>query len=179
MNFCSQCGAPVAQAVPPGDTHLRHVCTACQAIHYVNPKVVVGCIPEWQDRILLCRRAIEPRTGYWTFPAGFMEMGERTEEAAARETHEEAGAQVEGLSLFALFTLTYVNQVHVVFRGTLREPAFRAGVESLDAQLVPLDKIPWDDLAFKVIKEILLRYVRDRERGRFAVHVGTVDRRIP
>ncbi|TAJ32301.1 MAG: NUDIX hydrolase, partial [Nitrospirae bacterium] len=130
MNFCSHCGAPVGLKVPPGDNLPRFVCDACQAIHYVNPKVVVGCIPEWEDQILLCRRAIEPRTGLWTFPAGFMEAGEHTAEAAARETLEEAQAEVEITSLYAVFSLPHVSQVYVVFRGTMRRPEFGAGSES-------------------------------------------------
>lgn len=176
MNFCSHCGAPVGLKVPLGDNLPRFVCETCQAIHYVNPKVVVGCIPEWEDQILLCRRAIEPRTGLWTFPAGFMEAGEHTAEAAARETLEEAQAEVEITSLYAVFSLPHVSQVYVVFRGTMRRPEFGAGSESLEVQLFSHDKIPWDTLAFPVIHETLTRYVRDRSRGQFEIHVGVVPR---
>lgn len=177
MNFCSHCGAPVGLKVPPGDNLPRFVCDACQAIHYVNPKVVVGCIPEWEDRILLCRRAIEPRTGLWTFPAGFMEAGEHTAEAAARETLEEAQAEVEITSLYAVFSLPHVSQVYVVFRGTMRRPEFGAGIESLEVQLFPHEKIPWDALAFPVIHETLTRYVQDLRQGQFQIHVGVVPRK--
>jgi ADP-ribose pyrophosphatase YjhB (NUDIX family) len=166
MKYCNQCG----------DTLPRFVCDACQAIHYQNPKVVAGCIPEWGEQILLCRRAIEPRIGFWTYPAGFMEVGEHTEEAAIRETLEEARARVEIASLYAVFSLPHVSQVYVVFRGTLREPEFGAGTESLEVQLFPWDKMPWDELAFPVVHETLRRYVEDRRQGRYPVHVGVVDR---
>lgn len=176
MKYCSQCGQPVALKVPAGDTLPRFVCGACQTIHYQNPKVVAGCIPEWNDQILLCRRGIEPRTGFWTFPAGFMESGEHTAQAALRETLEEACATVESASLYAVFSLPQVSQVYVVFRGSLRAPEFGAGTESLEVQLFPWDKIPWEQLAFPVIHETLARYVEDRRQGRFQVHVGVVER---
>ena len=177
MNFCNQCGAPVALKVPPGDNLPRFVCEACRAIHYVNPKVVVGCIPEWEGQILLCRRAIEPGAGLWTFPGGFMETGEHTEAAAARETLEEAQAEVEIISLYAVLSLPRVSQVYVVFRGALRKPEFGAGSESLEVQLFPHDRIPWEALAFPVVHETLTRYVQDRRQGRFQIHVGVVPRR--
>ncbi len=179
MNYCSQCGRPVVLKVPPGDNLPRHVCEACQTIHYQNPKIVAGCIPEWEDRILLCRRAIEPRTGFWTFPAGFMEAGEDTAQAAARETLEEAKASVEIASLYAMLSLPHVSQVYVVFRGTLMSLEFGAGTESLEVQLFSWEKVPWERLAFPVIHDTLARYVEDRRRGRYQLHVGVVDRRIP
>ncbi len=176
MKFCSQCGNPVVVRVPPGETLPRHVCEHCLTIHYQNPKVVAGCIPEWGDRILLCRRAIEPRTGFWTFPAGFMELGESTEQAAARETREEAQVDVEITALYALFTLVPVNQVYVVFRGAMRTPDFAVSSESSEIQLVHPDEIPWSELAFPVVHEILHRYVQDRRNGPFGVHFGVVSR---
>jgi ADP-ribose pyrophosphatase YjhB (NUDIX family) len=179
MKYCSQCGAPVSLKVPPGDNLPRHVCEACQAIHYLNPKIVVGCIPEWEGRILLCRRAIEPRAGLWTIPGGFMETGEHAVQAAARETREEAKAEVEITGLFALFSLPHVSQVYMIFRGTMRSPDFGPGSESLEAQLFDYDEIPWETLAFPVIHEALTRYVRDLARGRFDVHVDVVDRPWP
>jgi ADP-ribose pyrophosphatase YjhB (NUDIX family) len=179
MNYCSECGAPVTRKVPAGETMLRDVCDACRTIHYQNPKIVAGCIPEWDGRILLCRRAIEPRAGLWTFPAGFMETGEDTAQAAARETLEEANAAVAHLCLYAVFSLPHVSQVYLVFRGTLTKPEFGAGAESLDARLFAPDQIPWEALAFPVVHETLTRYVRDRAAGRFTVHVGVVDRRPP
>ncbi len=174
MKYCSQCGAPVALKIPAGDTLPRHVCDTCAAIHYVNPKIVAGCIPEWESRILLCRRAIEPRVGYWTFPAGFMELGESTEEAAARETLEEAKARVAIDSLYAVFTLRHVSQVYVVYRGRLHAQEFSCGSESLDVRLFDQNEIPWEDLAFPVIREILRRYAADRRAGSFSVHSGAV-----
>ena len=174
MRYCSQCGKPVVLKVPPGETVLRFVCEACQTVHYQNPKIVAGCIPEWEGKILLCRRAIEPRLGLWTFPAGFMELDETTEQAAARETLEEAKAQVEITSLYAVFSLVRVNQVYVIFRGTMRSPDFGVGHESSDVQLFSRDKIPWESLAFPVIHETLKRYVEDLQHGRFDVHFGVV-----
>ncbi len=174
MKFCSQCGAPVIRKVPPGDNLPRFVCEACQAIHYQNPKIVAGCIPEWNGSILLCRRAIEPRSGLWTFPAGFMEIGESAEQAALRETLEEAHADVEIASLYAVFSLPHISQVYMVFRGLMRSPDFKAGAESLEVQLFSPEAIPWDLLAFPVIQETLACYVRDLEQGCFTVHVGSV-----
>ena len=153
MNYCSDCGAPVIRKVPPGDNLPRFVCAACQAIHYQNPRIVAGCIPEWEDKILLCRRAIEPKHGLWTVPAGFMEIGESTEEAAARETLEEARAEVEITSLYGVFSLPHVSQVYILFRGALRKPDFGAGSESLEVALFRPEEIPWDTLAFRVIHE--------------------------
>ncbi|WP_447863332.1 NUDIX hydrolase [Nitrospira calida] len=174
MKFCSQCGAPVIRKVPPGDNLPRFVCEACQAIHYQNPKIVAGCIPEWNGSILLCRRAIEPRSGLWTFPAGFMEIGESAEQAALRETLEEAHADVEIASLYAVFSLPHISQVYMVFRGLMRSPDFKAGAESLEVQLFAPETIPWGLLAFPVIQETLARYVRDLEQGCFMLHVGSV-----
>ncbi len=178
MNFCSQCGTPVSVKVPKGETLPRHVCDRCETVHYQNPKVVAGCIPEWEDHILLCRRAIEPREGFWTFPAGFMEMGESTEAAAARETQEEANARVEITHLYALFTLVRVNQVYVVFRGRLPTREYGIGPESSQVELVHPDKIPWDALAFPVVHEVLKRYVEDRRTGLYGVHFGVITRGI-
>jgi ADP-ribose pyrophosphatase YjhB (NUDIX family) len=178
MNYCNQCGAPVSLKVPEGDNLPRFVCGSCQSIHYVNPKIVVGCIPEWEDQILLCRRAIEPRTGFWTFPAGFMETGEHAEEAAVRETLEETQAEVDLTALYAVFSLPHVSQVYVVFRGQLRRPVFGTSFESLEVQLFRSDKIPWDSLAFPVIHETLVRYADDLRQGRFQVHVGVVSKKL-
>ena len=176
MKYCSYCGGAVVHKIPPGESLLRYVCDACQTIHYQNPKIVAGCIPEWEDQILLCRRAIEPQLGFWTFPAGFMENDETTEQAAARETWEEAQADVEIASLYAVFTLTHVNQVYMVFRGRLAAPHFGTGVESQEVRLVHPDTIPWDQLAFPVIQETLRRYVEDLRQNRFGVHVGKIER---
>lgn len=174
INFCSQCGAEVEQKIPLGETLLRAVCPACQMIHYQNPKIVAGCIPEWEGQILLCRRAIEPRLGLWTFPAGFMELGESTEEAAARETLEEANATVTIHSLYGIFSLPHVSQVYVVYRAVLQNLEFGPGEESLEVCLMPLESIPWEHLAFPVIRETLRRYVEDVGTTHAQVHFGTV-----
>ncbi|HKN87094.1 MAG TPA: NUDIX hydrolase [Nitrospiraceae bacterium] len=174
MKFCSDCGSSVSRRIPPGDLLSRFVCDTCQTIHYQNPKVVVGCIAEWDDHLLLCRRAIDPRIGFWTFPAGFMEQGESAEQAAARETLEEAQADVDITSLYAVFSLPHISQVYMIFRGAMRGPDYGAGSESLEAHLFPPDAIPWDRLAFPVIAEALRRYVNDKGRGVFDLHVGTV-----
>jgi ADP-ribose pyrophosphatase YjhB (NUDIX family) len=178
MRFCSTCGGPVSQRVPSGETLLRDVCDTCHTVHYQNPKIVVGCIAEWDGRSLLCRRAIEPRQGLWTFPAGFMEEGETLEQAATRETWEEAEADVELTALHGVFSLPHVSQVYVVYRGSMKKPDFRAGAESLEVQLCAQDALPWEETAFPVIREALERYVSDQQQGRFQVHVGVVARSI-
>ena len=174
MNFCSNCGAPVSQKVPPGDNLPRFVCDACQAIHYENPKIVVGCIPEWGEQILLCRRAIEPKYGLWTVPAGFMEQGETAEQAAAREALEEAKADVEITTLYAVFSIPHISQVYMIFRGRMRTSSFGPSAESLEVQLFKHADIPWDSLAFPVIHETLQRYVQDWDRGSLQAHLGIV-----
>lgn len=178
MNYCSACGASVTKKVPVGDNLPRFVCDTCRAIHYHNPKIVAGCIPEWGGEILLCRRAIEPKSGLWTFPAGFMEIGESIEQAAVRETFEEAQAQMERICLFAVLSLPHIGQAYLVFRGPMRSPDFGAGEESLDVQLFALSAIPWDKIAFPVIKDVLRRYVDDVTRGEFQVHVASLPDRL-
>jgi ADP-ribose pyrophosphatase YjhB (NUDIX family) len=178
MNYCSACGTPVTKKIPTGDNRLRFVCDSCQTIHYHNPKIVAGCIPEWDGHILLCRRAIEPKSGLWTFPAGFMEIGESTEQAAVRETLEEAQAQVERISLFAVLSLPHIGQAYLVFRGPMGSPDFGIGEESLDVQLFSLSEIPWDQIAFPVVKDALRRYVDDVTRGEFQVHVASLPDRL-
>ena len=176
IKFCSQCGEGVEQKIPQGETLSRAVCPACQTIHYQNPKIVAGCLPEGEGKILLCRRAIEPRLGFWTFPAGFMELGESTEEAAARETLEEANARVTIQTLYSVFSLPHVDQVYIVYRAILQDLNFGPGEESLEVQLMPIEAIPWDQLAFPVIRETLQRYVEDTARAQFQVHFGAIPR---
>jgi ADP-ribose pyrophosphatase YjhB (NUDIX family) len=175
MKFCSNCGAPVALKVPPGDSLPRHVCDACNTIHYQNPRLVVGCIPEWEDRILLCRRAIEPRYGLWTVPAGYMENGETTLQGAARETLEEANARVEVGALFAIFNIPHISQVYMLFRARLLDADFSAGAETLEARLFAEGDIPWDDIAFATVRQTLNHYFNDRKRGEFHFHIGTIE----
>ncbi len=176
MKFCSHCAAPVTLRIPEGDNRPRYVCDACHSIHYQNPNIVAGCIPEWEGQILLCQRGIEPRFGLWTLPAGFMENGETALEAAERETHEEARANVRIESLYTVFNLPHINQVYLLFRARLLNLDFGAGNESLDVQLYQEKDIPWDDLAFPVIKETLGLYFADRSTGGFRVHVGDIER---
>jgi len=172
MKYCSECGAPVTRRVPPEDTLPRHVCDRCHTIHYQNPRIIAGCIPEWEERILLCRRAIEPRSGLWTLPAGFMENGETVQQAAARETLEEANARVDLHGLYAMFNIVYVNQVYMMFRGRMVDGRAHPGQESLEVGLFAEHEIPWDELAFPVIRETLHLYFRDRAHGRFPLRVG-------
>ena len=174
MNFCSHCGAGLTQRIPAGDDRLRFVCDQCQTIHYQNPRMVVGTIPECKDRILLCRRAIEPRAGLWTLPAGYLENGETMIDGARRETREEAGAILESLAPFALFDLPFINQIYLMFRGPLATAAYHPGEESLEANLFSEADIPWDDLAFVVVRKTLEHYFSDRVEGRFRFHTGAI-----
>lgn len=175
MKFCSDCGQTLSVRVPPGDHLPRFVCDACGSIHYENPKLVAGCVPEYQGQILICRRAIEPRRGFWTIPAGFMENGETLMGAAAREAVEEACANVEIGSLLAVFHALRAHQVHVFFRGRLAEPRFGVGPESLEVKLVEERDIPWDEFAFSSGIFALRRYLEDRAAGRDGVHISDSD----
>lgn len=177
MNYCPNCGEPVVVRVPEGDTLPRYVCDHCDAIHYQNPKIVAGCIPVWEDRILLCKRGIEPQLGKWTLPAGFMENGETVQQAAARETMEEALADVTDLKLFALFNIPHVNQVYVMFRGRMSERQFGPGYESLSCELVTEGQIPWAEIAFPVIDRTLRLFLEDRRSDRFGIHTGDIEPR--
>ena len=173
MKFCPECGAPVELRIPPDDNRARHICTVCTTIHYQNPKMIVGAIPEWEDgRILLCRRAIEPRHGLWTLPAGFMENGETTPEAAARETLEEANAQVKIGDLYSMYNIPYINQVYLLFRARLLNLDFSPGVESLEVTLFAESDIPWDNLAFRAVSLTLKDYFSDRKAGGYKFHSG-------
>jgi ADP-ribose pyrophosphatase YjhB (NUDIX family) len=177
MNYCSECGKTLIRKIPPRDVLPRFVCENCHAIHYQNPKLIVGCIPEWQDKILLCQRAIEPRYGLWTLPAGFMENNETVEEAAKRETWEEAHAKVHELQLYTLISLPHISQVYMVFRASLCDLDFSAGEESLKVELFKQQDIPWDTLAFPVIQRTLGHYFEDRAKNLFSLHVGDIIKR--
>ena len=174
MKYCSNCGDSVAMKIPAGDNRERHVCDTCDTIHYQNPKIVAGCVPIWQEKVLLCRRAIQPRYGLWTLPAGFMENGESTAQAAARETLEEANAVVENLTLYGLYNLVHISQVYLMFRGDLKDGQASAGEESLEVGLFTEDEIPWQELAFPVVKETLQRYFEERQHGIYQVHAGDI-----
>jgi ADP-ribose pyrophosphatase YjhB (NUDIX family) len=181
INYCAACGAPVQRAVPDGDDRPRHVCADCGSIHYQNPKVIAGCIPVWGDRVLLCKRAIEPRLGCWTLPAGFMELGETLAEAACREALEEANIAVELDALFALFSLPHISQVYAFFRGRLLKPQYSAGAESLDVRLFSESEIPWDQIAFATVRRALELFFADRRRGSFVFRledIGPVQRNV-
>ena len=174
MKYCSDCGAPVALKVPPGDNLPRHVCDACGTVHYSNPKMVIGCIPEWRDQVLLCRRAIEPRYGLWTLPAGFMENGETVAQAALRETLEEARARVELGEMFSVLSVPHVSQVHIFYRARLVDLDFGPGAESLAVQLFPESAIPWQEIAFRTVSTTLRHYYADRTAGTFGFHTGEI-----
>ena len=170
MKYCANCGAQVVRRVPPGDTLPRWVCDACGEIHYQNPRMVVGTIPELEGRLLLCRRAIEPRYGYWTLPAGFMENGETVMQAALRETLEEAGAKVDVGEPFSMISVPYVNQVHVFYLARLHALEFRPGEETLEVRMFTEAEIPWDQVAFRTVGLTLKRWLEDRAKGAFGFH---------
>ena len=178
MKFCSQCGSSaLALRVPTGDTLPRYVCSNCGTIHYQNPKVVVGCLPVWDEQVLLCKRAIEPRFGLWTLPAGFLENGETIFAGAARETAEEARARVEVGPLYTMISLPYINQVYVMFRARLLDLSFGPGPESLEVRLFDENDIPWSEIAFRTITRTLRNFFLDRKLGAFPTHVSAIERR--
>jgi ADP-ribose pyrophosphatase YjhB (NUDIX family) len=168
IKYCSNCGEPTITMAPNGDDRLRDVCSVCKTIHYENPKVVVGCIPQWKDKVLMCRRAIEPRYGKWTLPAGFLEIGETVIEGAKRETLEEANARVKNLVPYALYNLAFIGQIYFMFIAQLSDPDFKPGYESLSVGLFKEHEIPWNDIAFKVVEKTLSKYFKDRKTGEFA-----------
>ena len=172
--FCSVCSQPITRRIPPGDNRERDCCDHCGAIHYVNPRPVVGAIPLWEERVLLCRRAIEPRYGKWTLPAGFMEIGETTSEGAVRETLEEAGARIEIGPLFSMIDVPHVEQVHLFFRARLLDLDFAAGEESLEVRLFTEAEVPWPELAFRTVSSTLRLFFEDRKQGTFLTHTGAI-----
>lgn len=188
MNFCSHCAHPVVLKVPADDTRERFVCEQCGTIHYENPRNVVGSIPVWGEQVLLCRRAIEPRLGYWTLPAGFMEIGENTAEGAQRETLEEAGAEVIMGELFSMLSVPHVHQIHLFYLAQMTSADFAAGVESLEVKLFSEAEIPWDEIAFPTVRHTLEWFFADRKAGllgsatapaSFRVHEQSITQRIP
>ena len=180
MNYCSHCGsAQLEIRIPDGDTLPRTVCATCGTIHYSNPKIVVGCLPEWDRKVLLCQRAINPRHGLWTLPAGFLENGETLSAGALRETLEEANARVDLDDLYTLISLPQINQVYMMFRARLRDLDFGPGVESLDVRLFDESEIPWEELAFRTIARTLRNWFLDRKNGAFPLRVSALERRSP
>jgi len=174
MNFCSACGEKVSLQIPQGDNRHRYVCDACETIHYENPKIVTGCIPEWDGKILRRKRAIEPRYGLWTLPAGFMENSETNMQGAARETAEEANASIDNMTLFCVFSIAHINQVYTMYRGELVGGEASPGEESLETALMNEAQIPWQEIAFPVISETLKLYYTDVAEGRFNTHYGDI-----
>ena len=172
IQHCRACGTAVIYRLPDdGDTRQRAVCTACNTVHYENPLNVVGTLPVLADgRVLLCKRNIEPRFGKWTLPAGFMELNETTAEGAARETDEEAGAQIEMGPLFSLLNVPHAGQVHLFYRATLLSDQFNPGFETIEARLFSEEEVPWDELAFRTVKETLQHFFADRKAGTIGMH---------
>jgi ADP-ribose pyrophosphatase YjhB (NUDIX family) len=184
MNYCDHCGGRLISKIPRDDDRLRDVCPACGRVHYANPKLVVGCIPLWQDgplqegRILLCKRAIEPRLGYWTLPAGYLENGESVSQGAARETLEETGADVVDLAPYRMYDIVHVHQVYLLFRARLAAPNFHPTTESAAVELFSESQIPWEEIAFPVIRKTLEDYLHDRRTGCFPFANGEITTRL-
>ncbi|OMH35308.1 NUDIX hydrolase [Motiliproteus sp. MSK22-1] len=176
MNFCCQCGSKVCIKVPDGDNLPRHVCVNCNYIHYQNPKVVAGCLASYEDKVLLCKRAIEPQRGLWTLPAGFMENGESTRQAALRETQEEACAEVEIHDLYTLTSIKHISQIQMIYRATLNHPIYGAGEETLETRLFAEQDIPWQQLAFQTIEQALKFFFEDRKTGDYPIRHVDLDR---
>jgi len=177
LSYCSHCGQRTVTRIPDGDHLPRVVCDHCGIVHYQNPRLVVGCVPEHDGRLLLCRRAIEPRSGYWTIPAGFLENGETMAQGAAREAQEEALAEVRIGSLLAVIDIPEAHQVHVFYRATLPDGQHGAGTESLETALVMPADIPWTDIAFSSTRFALERYLADRAAGLEGLHTASLARR--
>jgi len=177
MKFCSQCGGEIEHKVPEDDNRPRFICVRCDLIHYQNPNIIAGTIPVYENKVLLCRRAIEPRHGYWTLPAGFMENQETTTEAAIRETWEEAEAKVYIDALYTVINVPQIDQVHMFFRATMVDEKFGAGPESLETQLFNEEDIPWDEIAFPTVKRTLKLFFEDRKTMNFDVHVSDIIRK--
>ncbi|MCA0177311.1 MAG: NUDIX hydrolase [Proteobacteria bacterium] len=176
IRHCRNCGAAVQYRVPDDDNRPRAVCPVCATVHYENPLNVVGTVPVWEDgRVLLCRRAIEPRRGLWTLPAGFMELGETVAEGARRETDEEAGVAVELQGLYTVLNVVRAGQVHLFYRARLLADTWAPGPETLEAQLFAEAEIPWGDIAFRTVAYTLHRHFEDVRSGVFPVHVADID----
>jgi ADP-ribose pyrophosphatase YjhB (NUDIX family) len=174
IRHCRACGALTAYIVPADDNRERAVCTACDTVHYENPLNVVGTVPIWGDQVLLCKRNIEPRRGFWTLPAGFMELGETAEQGALRETDEEAGLHVALQGLYAVMSVPRVGQVHLYFRAEMLDAHIDPGPETMEARLFSESEIPWDQLAFHTVRETLTFYFADRRIGHFPVRSVSV-----
>ena len=174
MKFCSKCGSNLSVKIPIDDNRFRAVCDNCKTIHYENPKIVVGCLSTWENKILLCKRAIEPKLGFWTLPAGFMELDESTAEGAIRETVEESGAKITLGKLFAIFDLPFCNQVHMFFLAKMLSPSLNPGIESLDAKLFSINQIPWSQLSFTSVKKTIELFIYRDEKKLSQVHTELI-----
>lgn len=173
MNYCSQCGsAELVFKIPQGDNRSRFICKSCDTIHYSNPKIVAGCLPVWNNQVLLAKRSISPRYGYWNIPSGYLENGESVEDGALREVWEEAQAEVVDLKLKTIYSLPHINQVYIHFIGILKNGAFGIGEESLDVKLFSENDIPWDQMAFTSSVFTLEKYLDDQKQGIEEVHLG-------
>jgi ADP-ribose pyrophosphatase YjhB (NUDIX family) len=179
MNYCSNCGTPVNLLIPRDEDRPRHVCPSCGVIHYENPKIVVGCIPEWEDKILLCRRNIDPQRGKWTLPAGYLENGETVAEGARRETREETGAVVDNLCAYRMFDIAYINQIYLMFRAGMKTSECHPTSESSEVALLNEREIPWNEIAFQVIENTLKHYFEDRLSGRFSFRIEQIHKKLP
>lgn len=178
MNFCRNCGSKTVDKVPLGDHQVRQVCTQCNTIHYVNPKVICGSLTLWDNKVLLCRRAIEPRYGLWTLPAGYMELFETMEQGAARETREEAEAEITIEQLYCTYNIPRIGQIYVLFKANLIDGKFGAGDETIESRLFSEDEIPWNDLAFPSVERTLRHYFEDRKSNHFPTHLETLGSRL-
>lgn len=179
QQYCSQCGHELQREIPPDDNRIRDLCPNCGAVHYQNPRNVVGIVPVYQQQLLLCRRAIEPRYGKWTLPAGFMELGETTAQGAARENQEESGAQIKLGQLFTVIDVPSVNQVHLYYLAEVSSPKLAPGPETLEAGFFSFDTIPWNDLAFRTVSTTIEHYLADLAKGVFTTHYYAIDIRFP
>lgn len=174
MKYCNLCGSLLELKIPAGDTHQRHVCSSCEYIHYLNPRIIVCALPCHEDKVLLCKRAIEPRYGYWTVPGGFMENDETSQAGACRETLEEACARVKIEGIYGLYSLPHIDQVHLFFRASLLDLEFAAGEESLEVNLFSEAEIPWQDIAFPAVTDTLRRYFKDRQQQQFPMRYADI-----
>ncbi len=178
MSFCSVCGHSTIEKIPLGDQKIRKVCTHCGTIHYVNPKVICGALALWEGKVLLCRRAIEPRYGLWTLPAGYMELFETMEQGAARETREESEAEVDIEQLYCMYNIPRIGQIYVLFKTQIKDGFFGAGEETLESRLFEEHEIPWNDLAFPSVERTLRHYFEDRKNNVFPMHLETLGTRL-
>lgn len=176
MKYCSNCGETVEKRIPEDDNRLRHCCTSCESIHYLNPKIIVGTVPIKKGKVLLCKRAIPPRYGLWTIPAGFLENGETIEQGAFRETEEETATQVEVDKLYAIFNIPQIHQVYMLYLARVTGDDFKETTESLEVELFSEEDIPWEELAFPFVPTVLKSYFRDARNNDFPLTIETIER---